>query len=293
MQTRSDRRRSGHRDSVKAKSWRQESAATETDRAFGLFWSQAAWSVCADRSQALYSIRCWRPPFGKFPSSGKSTYCPPQSVGEAGMSWQATAWAIRQPTGAARRKLLLLALANYADKDGICWPSQVTLARVTEQSVDTVQRQLDVLVVLKILQRERMPKRRGQWQGYRYKLPLHADWVQQNVTSSLRSGQAAISMPTRPQSLRLKPSVEPSYEPSHTNAISDSVERLRAFQGKLEGVEVVQNRIARRIGGDGWLILGEMNDAQRSRLSTLEQQGRLDDETLQTAVLAIRIVRSP
>jgi hypothetical protein len=58
-------------------------------------------------------------------------------------------------------------------------------------------------------------------------------------------------------------------------------------------VEVVQNRIARRIGDDGWLVLGEMNDVQRSRLSTLERQGRLDDETLQSAVLAIRIVRSP
>jgi hypothetical protein len=57
-------------------------------------------------------------------------------------------------------------------------------------------------------------------------------------------------------------------------------------------VEVVQNRIARRIGDDGWLVLGEMNDAQRSHLSTLERQGRLDDETLLTAVLAIRIARS-
>jgi hypothetical protein len=207
------------------------------------------------------------------------------------MSWRATAWAIRQPTGAARRKLLLLALANYADKDGICWPSQETLGRVTEQSVDTVQRQLDVLVVLKILQRERMPKRRGQWQGYRYKLALDVDRAEQNAASSLRSGQAAIALPTRPLSLRLKPSIEPSYEPSRTNPLSDANERLRAFQGKQEGVEVVQNRIARRLGDDGWLILGEMNDAQRSRLCTLERQGRLDNETLQTAILAIRIVR--
>jgi hypothetical protein len=212
------------------------------------------------------------------------------------MSWQATAWAIRQTTGAARRKLLLLALANYANKDGICWPSQATLARVTEQSVDTVQRQLDVLEKLKILQRERMPKRRGQWQGYRYKLSLHVDRAlkPQNAASSrdLRPGHAAISVPTRPQSLRLKPSIEPSYEPSHANATSNSAERLSAFQRKQEGVEVVQNRIACRIGDDGWLVLGEMNDAQRSRLCTLERQGRLDDATLMTAVLAIRIARS-
>ena len=72
---------------------------------------------------------------------------------------------------------------------------------------------------------------------------------------------------------------------------SDSAERLMAFQRKQEGVEVIQNRIARRIGDDGWLVLGEMNDAQRSRLSTLERQGRLDDETLNSAVLATRLGR--
>jgi hypothetical protein len=211
------------------------------------------------------------------------------------MSWQAIAWAIRQTTGAARSKLLLLALANYADKNGVCWPSQETLARDTEQSVDTVRRQLNVLEKLKHIQRERMPKRRGQWQGHRYKLPLQTDPPPrgQNAARSpdLRCGQAAISTLTRPQSLRLKPSIEPPYEPSHTSMTSDAAERLQAFQRKQEGAEVVQNRIARRIGDDGWLVLGEMNDAQRSRLSTLERQGRLDDETLRTAVLATRSVR--
>ena len=43
------------------------------------------------------------------------------------------------------------------------------------------------------------------------------------------------------------------------------------------------------IGADGWLVLGEMNDAQRSRLSQLERQRRLDDETLTSAVLAVRL----
>jgi hypothetical protein len=211
------------------------------------------------------------------------------------MSWQAIDWAIRQTTGKAGRKLLLLALASYADKDGICWPSQETLARDTEQSVDTVQRELPMLEKRKLLQRERMPKRRGQWQGYLYKLPLQtyaAPKVQTAARSpDLRSGHAAISALTRPQSLRLKPSIEPSYEPSHKSMTSDAAGRLQAFQGKQEGVEVVQNRIAQRIGDDGWLVLGAMNDAQRSRLSTLERQGQLDDETLAHAVLAVRLER--
>src|ERR1700730_12730594 len=213
------------------------------------------------------------------------------------MSWQAIAWAIRQTTGAARRKLLLLALASYADKNGVCWPSQETLARDTEQSVDTVQRQLDFLEKLKLIQRERRPKRRGQWQGHCYKLPLETGPTPKgrNAAQSpdLQSGQAAILVLTRPPSLRLKPSIEPPYEPSHTRLTSDAAARLKAFQEKQEGAEVVQNRIARRIGDDGWLVLGEMNDVQRSRLSTLERQGGLDDETLGSAVLAIRYMRPP
>ena len=210
------------------------------------------------------------------------------------MSWKATAWALGQTTGAARRKLLLLALANYADETGVCWPSQETLARDTEQSVDTVQRQLDVLEQLKLLKRERMPKRRGQWQGYCYTLTLGLQTGCGPKGQSaarrpdVRLGQAAISAPTRPQSLRHKPSTEPSSEPSRKTTNSDSAERLLAFQRKQEGIEVVQNRIARRIGADGWLLLGEMNDAQRSRLSTLERQGRLDDATLGKAILEIQ-----
>src|ERR1700680_2933608 len=186
------------------------------------------------------------------------------------MSWEAVAWAIRQPTGAARRKLLLLVLANYADKNGICWPSQETLARDSEQSVDTVQRQLDVLEEQKQIHRERMPKRRGQWQGHRYRLPLQNDLAPKGKTAArspdVRSGQAAKSALTRPQSLRHKPSIEPSNEPSHTSIPSDSAERLRAFQGRQEGLEVVQDRIARRLGVEGWLLLGAMSDGERTRL---------------------------
>jgi hypothetical protein len=228
------------------------------------------------------------------------------------MSWQATAWAERQITGSPARKVLLMVLANYADQNGVCWPSQETLARGTEQSVDTVQRQLKKLQNLGVIERERMPKRRGQWQGYRYKLSLRSEHAT-NLKSAaisradergphprvtwanpdLRPGRAATSTPTGPQSLRLKPSLEPSSEPSHSTMTTAAAERLRAFQRKQEGSEVVQHRIALRIGDDGWLILGEMSDAQRAYLTTLERQGRLDDTTLAGAAFAIRRTQAP
>jgi hypothetical protein len=58
----------------------------------------------------------------------------------------------------------------------------------------------------------------------------------------------------------------------------NAAERLQAFREKQEGPEAVQNRIALRIGDNGWLVLGEMSDAERARLATLERQGRLSDK---------------
>lgn len=203
------------------------------------------------------------------------------------MSWQATAWAIKQNTGSTRRKALLLALANYADPNGVCWPSQERLAGDTEQSVDSIQRHSIALEKAHLIEREIMPKRRGHYAGYRYKLAMpdlrSVDGLDLN---KLRPGQAAKRRRTTPQDLRYKPSLEPSYENSDAKARMER--RVRAFQSQEESLEIVQNRIAQRIGPDGWLILGDMNDHQRSHLSKLERQGRLDDKTLGEAVLAAR-----
>lgn len=55
------------------------------------------------------------------------------------MSFQAMAWAVDQPvTGIG--KLILLLLANYAGRDGICFPSQEELAKqagITDRAVRT------------------------------------------------------------------------------------------------------------------------------------------------------------
>lgn len=88
------------------------------------------------------------------------------------MSWQATAWAAKQVTGSPARKALLLALANYADAAGMSYPSQDTLARDTEQSTDTVQRQMKQLAALGLVRIEKRPAVKGQWPGLVYFLAL-------------------------------------------------------------------------------------------------------------------------
>src|SRR5437016_5469423 len=88
------------------------------------------------------------------------------------MSWQATAWAVEQTTGSPGAKLMLLTLANYADDTGCCWPSQETLARDTEQSLDSVQRYLKKLEKLNLIRKVTRPMGPGRWSSRTYFLPI-------------------------------------------------------------------------------------------------------------------------
>lgn len=77
------------------------------------------------------------------------------------MSHQAVTWAYEQdvqPTGA---KFVLVTLANYANADGYCYPSQITLARDTGQSERAVRNHLDALEASGYLLRERRHAKSG------------------------------------------------------------------------------------------------------------------------------------
>jgi hypothetical protein len=226
------------------------------------------------------------------------------------MSWQATAWAQRQSTGSSGRKALLLILANYADDQGICWPSQETLAKDTEQSVDTVQRQLRKLAELGLIETMKRPQGRGRWPSRTYQLNMLKSTEPQNAARPAEEAprelngceskpqpardQAATNTVTGPQALRHEPSIEPSFKPSlNPSAATNSkprlsaAERQQAFQRKRQPIEVIQNRIAARLGDDGWEILQGISDIDLHRLTALQERGRLDETMLE----AVRLKR--
>lgn len=58
------------------------------------------------------------------------------------MSNRALTWAEAQVTGSVGRKAVLMVLADKADEENSCFPSQELLARITEQGVSTVRRHL-------------------------------------------------------------------------------------------------------------------------------------------------------
>lgn len=54
-------------------------------------------------------------------------------------------WAQRQNVGSTGAKFVLFVMADYADEDGICWPSQEVLAETTEQSIRSIIRHIEML----------------------------------------------------------------------------------------------------------------------------------------------------
>lgn len=58
------------------------------------------------------------------------------------MSHAATTWAYSQTVNTSSAKFVLVALANFADEQGYCYPKQATLAKMTAQGISTVRRAL-------------------------------------------------------------------------------------------------------------------------------------------------------
>lgn len=126
------------------------------------------------------------------------------------MSIQAVAWAIDQKAGSAAGKVVLLCLANYADEDGKCWPSQETIAAETELSERSVREWLQKLEEAGLLTRTK--RRRDD--GYRASDLIHLAFKNQPAKSAGKTNSHRQLTPTLPEPVAAPTSFEPSKEPS-------------------------------------------------------------------------------
>lgn len=90
------------------------------------------------------------------------------------MSHWASTWAYEQDVQPCGRKFVLVALANFADEDGFCYPSQERLAEMTGQDVRSVRRHLASLDKDGAIKRRARRSKTGQRtsDGYTLQAPL-------------------------------------------------------------------------------------------------------------------------
>jgi hypothetical protein len=231
------------------------------------------------------------------------------------MSWQATAWAEKQKTGSPACKVLLLVLANYADERGYCWPSQEKLSKGTEQSVDTIQRNARRLEAGGFITIERKPRAGGRWPrlAYQLSMPMEAstepqDAVrQQSNTVDKAVGTPAVCGSAEPHQSRSPGRTSPDHRAAQlcgTNLHLNLHENLhlersaaanrgnapaaakikRSSDQKRDGIEVVQDRIARRLGDgnaeQGWRTFMSLTESDQQFLIKIEQSGGFTKATL-------------
>ena len=110
-------------------------------------------------------------------------------------------WALSQKCENTTSKTLLLALANFADDRGLCWPGQALLAELVECSVDTIQRHLARLEAKGLLSRHRRKRENGSSLHNEYRLMLDRPGV---LHAKMRSTvtdtkDRAATRPSKPQ----------------------------------------------------------------------------------------------
>lgn len=82
---------------------------------------------------------------------------------------QRVAWAMRQTTGSATRKAVLISLADHEHgATGKCCPSVDRMAEQLEMGERTVRRALEELEAAGFISRERQRRQDGSWGGYTY-----------------------------------------------------------------------------------------------------------------------------
>lgn len=164
-------------------------------------------------------------------------------------------WAVKQKVGNATGKAILLMLANYADEDGECFPSQEKLAGECECSVATVQRWLKLFEDWGALGRV---KQYGEG-GYRRadRLTLRTDL---HITKLPSTELGSTELPNSVSKLTPhKVVAEPIKEPSSLRSLSSQARgeaEFRSEVGAILDAELLDTVVASRKGKKGAVLNG-------------------------------------
>lgn len=146
------------------------------------------------------------------------------------MSYPAMAWARTIKTGSATNKSVLLAVANYANEEGVCWPSQERLAEDTELSRRSIMRALDDLEAAGHITRERRHRSDGSRKTDLITLCL-CDTKAPSKNDQCDTAPSQCDTVSKPKchSVTAEPFIEPTIEPSSISSDADFEEFWAAY----------------------------------------------------------------
>jgi hypothetical protein len=137
------------------------------------------------------------------------------------MSSEALTWAKKTSTGRVADKSVLIALADYADHEGYCYPSMKTLAQATDMTDRHVRRCMARLEAAGLVQREERARQNGAQTSNGYRLQLRtADMVapgpEEDTPRTHRSAPPLTNGTNPPDSQVRPPRTHESAPPGHS-----------------------------------------------------------------------------
>lgn len=181
------------------------------------------------------------------------------------MSIQAVSWALEQIAPMAP-KFILVCLANYANADGECWPSLDKIALDASCGKRSVQRYLDELEALGLVEKTRTEGSKGRFSTTLYRLPIRP--VAKLTTGQIdhESNRPVVSIGHAPMATGGHCIDEPSIEPSITSSSSPEREEPSKNPSKVDWVERLNQAIELAGGSASKANGGTMHYADLRRL---------------------------
>lgn len=126
------------------------------------------------------------------------------------MSIKIMSWVLDQSPYLGKQRLVHLVLADHANDEGVCWPSQVTIARRAGCSVEHVRLTIKDMVTDGYVEIIKGSTRQGEANRYLLKSPNHMGTNTVGVPKSTGEGPQVdgTTSPNTPPSNRKEPSKE-------------------------------------------------------------------------------------
>jgi hypothetical protein len=185
------------------------------------------------------------------------------------VSIQAVAWALAQSLPSTK-KLVLIVLADIANADGVCWPSQAKVADVCGLTRSCVNKHLGELEKAGLIARERRYREDGSETSCVYRLSMVSTGktppVSRIDTPVVQEGYALspekhtpLSAKATPRTYQLEPSIEPRSRPVADAAIAHEFESLFwpvCIRKIGKGAARKAYRVARKLASAAELVEG-------------------------------------